>query len=417
MKACVFTLGCKVNQYEGQAIMTALENIGYETFDKFGFADLYVLNTCSVTAEADKKSRQLAARALKFNPKARLIVVGCSSQNNPKLYLGRPQVIAASGSGGKVKAVLAALAAPVSSGKSENSGFGLPDLYEDDLKPSPTKTRGLIKIQDGCDNYCTYCIVPYLRGRSRSRPIASVLAEASQMASGCAEIVLTGVNISAFGRDRDESLLQLVEALAPLKARKRLGSLECGVIDAPLLAAMAQGNFCDHFHLSVQSGSDGVLKRMNRRYTAGEVLQKIGLIRRYFPYAGITADIIAGFTGETEDELKETLLFVERAGLLKAHVFPYSERKGTVAAAKPQLPMAERRRRAALIAAVADRTRNDFLQKNIGRQLEVYFEEETADGLAAGYTSNYIKVYAQATPETLKTVRLKQIYRQGIKGE
>lgn len=409
-KAVVFSLGCKVNQYEGQGMAEFLETLGYDATDSPVEADLYVINTCSVTSEADKKSRQAVARMLKLNPDAKVIVVGCSSQNSAAPYLGKPNVIGVGGVGAKTELIKKAL----------EGGFPvadeLPSCYEDVFFPKQTKTRGLIKIQDGCNNFCSYCRIPYLRGRSRSRAIESVVREAEAAVKCSKEIVLTGVDISSYGKDIGSDLAELMRAL-PRGVRKRLGSLECGVIDSRFLDAAAEYGFCDHFHLSLQSGSDTVLRRMNRHYTAEEYLSKLELIRSYFPLAGITTDVIAGFPGESDAEFEETVATVRRAEFSDIHVFPYSRRAGTKAYDMAQVADEVKTARAHVLLGVKAELKEAFLKKNFGRKAEVYWEEEEKTELT-GFTTNYVKVYNKVgTRGELETVTLGEIYKEGVKAQ
>ena len=419
MKFVVFTLGCKVNIYEGQAMISRLESYGHEATDKLVPADCYIINTCSVTGEADRKSRQTISRVKKLNPSAPVYVCGCRSQNDGNVYAEKDGVKLVCGTSDKigfVDKIVKDFAAGSLDGKAETAVVPPPEVYEDNLFPSHTRTRGLIKIQDGCNNFCSYCVIPYLRGRSRSRSIASIVDEAYKSAEISNEIVLTGVNISAYGRDTGESLTGLIRALGGVKARKRFGSLECSVITREFLEVMDENGFCPHFHLSMQSGSASVLKKMNRHYTPTEFIEKVDLIREIMPFAGITTDIIAGFPTETEENHRETVETLEKIRFSDAHVFPYSERKGTRAAALPQVDKATRIRRAAELASVCDKHRTEFLKKNIGTVREVYLEESDGE-FNVGYTDNYIKVYSSAGVKTCSKHILKEIYKEGIKGE
>ncbi|MDE7394878.1 MAG: radical SAM protein, partial [Clostridiales bacterium] len=276
MKGVVFSLGCKVNTYEGQSIMRTLAEAGAIVSDKLETADFYIINTCSVTAEADRKSRQAVARVLKLNPNALVYICGCGSQNDPDAFLQKDNVRFVSGVGGKGKIAEAVLAdLKKEAHAAENRTCDLPKTYEDELFPHSTRTRSYIKVQDGCNNFCSYCIIPYLRGRSRSRSMLSIVEEATVAAAHSKELVLTGVDISAYGKDIGTDLTALVRALGPLSVRKRLGSLECTVVTDELLHAMRESGFCDHFHLSLQSGSSSVLKRMNRKYTVERYLRAV----------------------------------------------------------------------------------------------------------------------------------------------
>lgn len=412
MKFVVFSLGCKVNQYEGRSIIKELENRGFEATDALEKADCYILNTCSVTAEADKKSRQAVARVLKLNPDAKVVICGCSSQNNPKPYENKPNVRLISGTSGKMSIIDSIMSDIVHGNIVKNP----PSEYEDDLYGELTKTRGFIKVQDGCNNFCSYCIVPYLRGRSRSRKLESIVKEAKSMAEKTLEIVVTGINVSAYGKDISLSLCDLVEALNDIPVRKRFGSLECNVIDERLLSLMVKGGWCDSFHLSMQSGSDRILKKMNRKYTSSIFIEKCDLIRKYFPDAGITTDVIVGFPTETEEDFADTVSTSQRAGFSQMHVFPYSVRPGTVAASLPQVDKAVALSRAKILRDVADDLHARFLTSQLGKIKEVYVEEETEE-YSCGFSSDYIKVYSHEKPGEIVKLKMTEIFRDGIKGE
>ena len=412
MKFVVFSLGCKVNQYEGRSIIKELENRGFEATDALEKADCYILNTCSVTAEADKKSRQAVARVLKLNPDAKVVICGCSSQNNPKPYENKPNVRLIGGTSGKMSIIDSIMSDIVQGNIVKNP----PSEYEDDLYGELTKTRGFIKVQDGCNNFCSYCIVPYLRGRSRSRKLESIVKEAKSMAEKTLEIVVTGINVSAYGKDISLSLCDLVEALNDIPVRKRFGSLECNVIDERLLSLMVKGGWCDSFHLSMQSGSDRILKKMNRKYTSSIFIEKCDLIRKYFPDAGITTDVIVGFPTETEEDFADTVSTSQRAGFSQMHVFPYSVRPGTVAASLPQVDKAVALSRARILRDVADDLHARFLTSQLGKIKEVYVEEETEE-YSCGFSSDYIKVYSHEKPGEIVKLKMTEIFRDGIKGE
>ena len=416
MKFVVFSLGCRVNIYEGQAMVKEFISRGHEATDKLEKADCYVLNTCSVTAEADKKSRQAVARALRINPNAKIAVCGCSSQNDPAAYEKKANVFKISGVGGKMSLVDEILTALEKGETEEETDVKpLPAEYEDDASGEVTKTRGYVKIQDGCNNFCSYCIIPYLRGRSRSRKIESVIREAEEMSKKTNEIVITGVDVSDY-RDGENGLAELVRALGKIPVRKRFGSFDCIVVDENLLNAMKESDFCESFHLSMQSGSDGVLRRMNRHYTSAEFLRVCELIRSVFPKAGITTDVIAGFPEETDEEFYETLETCRRAKFADMHVFPYSVRKGTVAAKMKQVGSETIRRRAAKLRKLADELRAAHLEEQIGETVEVLFEDEE-NGLAVGYTRAYEKVYAAAPTGRILKVKITSPFGEGLKGE
>ena len=383
MKACILTLGCKVNEAESDSLLAGLEARGWETSCVPCAADLYIINTCAVTAEAEKKSRQAVARLKKFNPSAPILVCGCASQRDPEAFSARDGVTVVTGTMRKDR-ILELIGGHGVYLETERAFCELP-------APKRTHTRQNIRIQDGCDRFCSYCIIPYLRGRSRSRNMESVLAEARTCTAR--EIVLTGIDITSY-RDGEHDLGDLLLALKDVPARIRLGSLEEGVVTREFLEKMrAAGNACEHFHLSLQSGSDSVLRAMNRRYTRRQYLDACALIYEYFPDAAITTDIIVGFPTETEEDFKESLSIVEEAGFARVHAFPYSSRPGTVAAKKKQLPAEVKRERMTRMLACAQRAEERYLARFAGRTLTALFEED------GGYTANYIRVYADGARE------------------
>lgn len=383
MKACILTLGCKVNEAESDSLLAGLEARGWETSCVPCAADLYIINTCAVTAEAEKKSRQAVARLKKFNPSAPVLVCGCASQRDPEAFSARDGVTVVTGTMRKDR-ILELIGGHGVYLETERAFCELP-------APKRTHTRQNIRIQDGCDRFCSYCIIPYLRGRSRSRNMESVLAEARTCTAR--EIVLTGIDITSY-RDGEHDLGDLLLFLKDIPARIRLGSLEEGVVTREFLEKMrAAGNVCEHFHLSLQSGSDSVLRAMNRRYTRRQYLEACALIYEYFPDAAITTDIIVGFPTETEEDFKESLSIVEEAGFARVHAFPYSSRPGTVAAKKKQLPAEVKRERMTRMLACAQRAEERYLARFAGRTLTALFEED------GGYTANYIRVYADGARE------------------
>lgn len=412
MKFVVFSLGCKVNTYEGQSMIKELERRGYDATDSLEYADVYIINTCSVTMEADKKSRQAVARVLKLNPNAKIVICGCSSQNNPEQYKNKPNVTIIGGTSGKMSLIDSIMSDIVQ----VNSVKTPPKIYEDDLYAELTRSRGFIKVQDGCNNFCSYCIIPYLRGRSRSRNLEHIVAEAKELAKSTREIVITGINVSDYGKDIGLKLKDLVVALGKIDARKRFGSLECTVITKELLELMRDNGWCDSVHLSMQSGCDGILKKMNRKYTSDFFIEKCDLIRSVFPDAGITTDVIVGFPTETEEDFLQTVATVKRARFSDMHVFPYSLRPGTAAAKLPQVDNEVKTERAKRLRDVADELKFEFLNCRLGKIQEVFIEEKEGD-FSTGYTSNYIKVYSDAPKGALVKLKLTQIFRDGVKGE
>lgn len=399
MKAVVFTLGCKVNEVESACIMAALEKSGWQVDDKLGYADAYVLNTCAVTREAEKKSRQLISRVKKYNPSAKIFVCGCASEKDKQSFLSRGVTFVTGAK--KKQEVLKAFA----------NEFG---CAEQQLPyPKQTKTRAFIKIQDGCNNFCSYCIIPYLRGREASRTVEDIVDEVNN--TPCPEIVLNGINISSF----EGGLSKLISALAGTEKRIRLGSLECNVITEELLTALkGLKDFAPQFHLSLQSGSDAVLKAMNRHYTRAEYLEKCALLYSYFPDAAITTDIIAGFATETEDDFLQSLSIIEEAGFARVHAFAFSPREGTAAYKLKDIPAEIKSERLHRLLKGASYAAEKFALKNLGSSQEI-IAEEYSDGYTCGYTGNYIRVYVACRLETGKkySVTLKNIFKDGVTAE
>lgn len=408
MKVVVYTLGCKVNGVESRSIIRRLEEKGAEVSDELGYADVYVLNTCAVTGLAERKCRQMISRFTCHNPNAKIYVTGCSSQRDASQYEKYGNVVSITGNADKLNisgTIMSDMMAVERVNISPITGE-----FEELTIPAHNRTRDFIKIQDGCNNFCSYCVIPFVRGRERSRGIESIVKEVEIAAERCKEIVLTGINVSAYGNDTGTTLTELITALGNVPVRKRLSSLECAVIDERFLEAMAASGFCDHFHLSLQSGSDSVLRNMNRHYTTSEYLDKVKLIRRFFPNAGITTDIITGFPNETDEDVTETMLFMRKAGFSDAHIFPYSERKGTKAAEMPQLPVELRRERAAKLTAVKNELKTEFLKKQIGKTLSVYAEKG-----GAGHSTNYVLVYTDAPAGSVSDIKIKNLYKKGVR--
>ena len=394
MRIAVFTLGCKTNLYESGQIVSALCAAGHDAFHGLESADVFVLNTCAITAEAEKKSRQLVTRARKLNPNCRVVVVGCASEKNPAQFEGLANVTVVKGVHGKTKVVDEILGEGVDVEQ-------IPSAYEETVTSTQEHTRAFVKIQDGCNNFCTYCIVPYLRGRSRSRRVADVVAEIKQ--ANAAETVITGIDISQFGRDTGESLPMLFAALTNVPTRIRLGSLEAGVVTEELLQSLTHVNFCPHFHLSLQSGCDATLKRMNRKYDTATYFAAVELIRRVFPTAAITTDVIVGFCGETDEEFAQTLAFIQKVGFADVHVFPYSPRQGAVSAKWKDTDPVVKKHRAEVLGELKLQLKEHFALANKGSMQRVLVEE-IVDGKAVGYTPNYLRVYFDADPLTVGTL-------------
>lgn len=401
MKAVIFTLGCKVNEVESASLAAELENRGWQVSDELAPADVYVLNTCAVTKEAEKKSRQLVARAKKFNPQALIYVCGCASQKSEESFLGKG-VRFVCGARKKEEVVNAIV--------SDFGGEGCLSL----CPPKQLKTRAFIKIEDGCNNFCSYCVIPYLRGRVESRPVEDIVEEIKNCTSP--EIVLTGINISAYNA-HPEGLAGLIKEIAFTDKRIRLGSIECRVIDEKLLDALAAlKDFAPQFHLSLQSGSNAVLKAMNRKYSREEYLQKCELIYSKFPDAAITTDIIAGFCGETEEDFCDSLSIIDAAKLSRVHAFAFSPREGTKAYAMQDVPKDVKSERLHRLLKAADAAASRYLTKRLGKVYNVIFEDFDGE-YTTGYTEGYIKVYVSSRQLGRADVKLVSPYKDGAIAE
>lgn len=394
------TLGCKVNQYETEAMEELFEQRGYSLVADNEMADVYVINTCTVTNMSDRKSRQFIRKAKKANPDSIIAVVGCYSQVSPDEVAAIEGVDVIIGTTERNKIVDLCEEAKKHDSKINivrdiRGYYEFEDISIDDIK---SKTRAYIKVQDGCNQYCSYCIIPYARGPIRSRILEDVLGEANKLAQmGFKEIVLTGIHVASYGKDLiDLDLGLLIQEIAKVKdiERIRLSSLEQNIITEDFLEKLlASKKVCNHFHLSLQSGSNSVLKRMNRRYTREEYKGKVDLIRKYMPDAGITTDIIVGFPGETEEEFQETLDFVREIGFSRIHVFKYSKRSGTPAADyKDQVHGSIMNERSKVLIHLGEDLNKAFNDKFMDTRVEVLYEEESEDKLYEGYTSNYIRV-------------------------
>lgn len=396
-KVCVFTLGCKVNQYDSDAMLAVFEHAGFEICEGLEYADVYVINSCAVTAEAEKKSRQSVARILKINPNARIYVCGCASQNNFSQF-AKNNVEYISGTDGKLgfaRKIVNQYVNDEQFDKIVPDGFDISKEFEDNDGVVNLRTRHFIKVQDGCNNFCSYCLVPYVRGRSRSRAVDSVVRELETVKNVAKEVVVTGINLSAYGKDIDTSLANLMIALSKFDFSVRLGSLEVGVITKEFLDATAKiKRFCPHFHLSLQSGDDTVLKQMNRKYNCAQYFDAVQLIRKYYPLAAITTDIIVGFPTETEEQFENSMAFARKVGFSDIHVFPYSSRRGTVAGRMKTLDpdvVTDRQKR---MTAVKKELVDNYLNKQIGMPVNVLFETQE-NGVWCGHAPNYVKVYSK----------------------
>jgi threonylcarbamoyladenosine tRNA methylthiotransferase MtaB len=394
------TLGCKVNQYETQALEHLLIQKGCR--QNADNPDVVIVNTCAVTAESERKCRQMIRHLRRKYPEAILAVCGCYSQLGaaPIQEIGADLIF---GSGNKEEFVDAILAAGCGTDTSMECIDNPFERYKFEPLPSGNyegRTRALLKIQDGCANFCTYCIIPYTRGRPRSLPPEQAVQQAVNLArQGYRELVLTGIEIASYGTDlpgeiRLKDVVRDIAMAAP-ELRIRLGSLEPTVITEPFCEILSScPNVCNHFHLSLQSGSDRILKAMNRKYTSREFYDKIKLLRSYFPNCGITADIIMGFPGETNREVEETISFIRQCAFSQTHIFPYSRRPGTPAdKMQNQISRNEKQKRTQKARDEAAKTREAFQKKQIGLVLSVLFETKE-DGLWCGHSTNYLNVAA-----------------------
>jgi len=395
------TLGCKVNQFETEAMTEILEKDGFKVLPPNEAGDIYIINTCAVTKESERKSRQFINKAKRINPNALVVAVGCSVQlNSEKINKAtKADIIIGTKHKGNIGSIIRDKLNDINCDY-EIDGFQGRESFEE-LKISTVhdKTRANIKIQDGCSQFCSYCIIPYVRGPIRSRSHDDIVEEVKKIAgNGYKEIVLNGIHISSYGRDLHEkdSLIKLIEDIGSIEGieRIRLGSLEPNLINEDFMKRYSSLNkTCDHFHLSLQSGSNSVLKRMNRRYSAEEYKINVELIRKYMPSAGITTDIIVGFPGETDEEFNETMEFVKDIQFSRIHVFKYSMREGTKAAKMTeQVDDAVKSYRSRLLIDLGERISHEFMKKFVGRDLPVLIETEKADNLYEGYTTNYLKV-------------------------
>ena len=425
MKFAFYTLGCKVNQYETQAMEQFLVQRGHEigSFDEH--CDGFVINTCSVTAVADRKNRTVIRRCRRENPQAILAVCGCYAQHDAQ-SLWELGVVVVGGSADREAFVEELLRAAQDRQKHQVLDEALKRRVYQQLPAGglEERTRAMLKVQDGCSNFCTYCIIPYTRGPVRSAALADAVAQAGELAEkGYREIVITGIEIASWGRDLPgkPALTQLVTAIckAVPELRVRLGSLEPRIVTPEFCEEMKQlPNLCPQFHLSMQSGSDSVLARMKRKYDTARFLQSVELLKAAFPGCAITTDMIVAFPGETEEEFEESLQFIRRCGFAAMHIFPYSRRPGTPADKMPgQHNNATKEARSKAAIAVARDLTQAYLEQLEGQTAQVLFEE--AEGAYfTGHTPNYIKVYVPETDlhNTLRTVRLLKPYKDGMLG-
>ncbi|MCQ2508981.1 MAG: tRNA (N(6)-L-threonylcarbamoyladenosine(37)-C(2))-methylthiotransferase MtaB [Lachnospiraceae bacterium] len=444
-KAALHNLGCKVNSYELESMQQMLEKAGYEIVPFEPGADLYLINTCTVTNIADRKSRQMLHKAKKMNPDALVVATGCYAQAKGK-ELEKDEAIDLVIGNNKKQELIEILDSEWKS-REEHSDAGDGDSqriresvidisrtreYEElNIDRTEEHTRAFIKVQDGCNQFCTYCIIPFARGRVRSRRKADVIREVERLAaSGCKEVVLTGIHLSSYGVDleEEENLLSLIQAVHEIEGiyRIRLGSLEPGIVTEEFVQALAElPKVCHHFHLSLQSGCDKTLKAMNRRYNSAEYRERCEVLRKYLEDPALTTDVITGFPGETEEDFAASAAFVDEIDFFETHIFPYSRREGTKAAAFPnQLPEAVKKDRLHVLEEIDRKKRALYLERAVGKEDEVLFEEQVdRDGTLywTGHTMEYRRVFAVSDrnlENEICRVRITGLFGQeGLAGE
>lgn len=412
-KAALHNLGCKVNAYETEAMQHLLEEAGYEIVPFTQKADVYVINTCSVTNMADRKSRQMLHKAKKNNPDSIVVAAGCYVQTSEKEVLNDLSVDIVIGNDRKHDLVrlLEEYSLDSVNDTVDDINDGKHDFEELFIDQTKEHTRAFIKVQDGCNQFCSYCIIPYARGRVRSRRFENVIAEVERLAAnGFKEVVLTGIHLSSYGVDFEEAvgLLELIQAVNAVKGieRIRLGSLEPKIVTEHFASELSKlDKICPHFHLSLQSGCDATLKRMNRKYTTKEYERGCELLRKYFVHPAITTDVIVGFPGETEEEFEQTKAYLEHIHFYEMHIFKYSKRKGTSAAVMPdQVDEQIKAARSEKLIALGHDMSKEFRKFYIGKNEEALFEEKAVIGdkeYFVGYTKEYVKV-AKKTDENLE---------------
>ena len=435
-KAALHNLGCKVNAYETEAMQQLLEEAGYEIVSFHEKADVYVINTCSVTNMADRKSRQMLHRAKKMNPDAAVVAAGCYVQTKEEEAKQDLSIDILIGNNQKNELVsrldeFFAEREPGEDHDKENKVEAVVDINNEpqcfeemSLTKTAEHTRAFVKVQDGCNQFCSYCIIPYARGRVRSRDIESVLKEIRGLAAkGYQEVALAGIHLSSYGVDCEESLLHLIREIHKIDGirRIRLGSLEPQIVTEEFARELASlKKICPHFHLSLQSGCDATLKRMNRKYTAEQYEEGCRLLRKYFEHPAITTDVIVGFPGETEEEFEVTKAFLEKIHFYEMHIFKYSKRQGTRAAVmENQVPEEVKTKRSAELIALSERMSNEFRAYYLGKDEEVLFEEKAdinGEEMYVGYTREYVKV-AAASKESLENVMVRGTITKALTDE
>ena len=408
----VHTLGCKVNQYDTEAMLERFERAGYACVPVREEADVYLINTCTVTGTGDTKSEKLIRRCARLHPDCAIVVAGCLAQRDAERVLGMDNVrlVVGTQARGQVVELLERALAEGTRINAVNSLKGA-DFEALTVSRHEGRTRATMKIQEGCDRWCAYCIIPAVRGPVRSMPLTDVRREAERLAgAGYREIVVTGIHLASYGRGPEDTLLDAIRAVhdAPGVERVRLGSLEPLIVTEDFARELSEmPGLMRQFHLSMQSGSATVLERMRRRYTPEEYLEACDTLRKYMPDCAITTDVIAGFPGETEAEFQETLAFVEKVGFARIHAFPYSRRSGTVADRMPdQIDEGTKHARTNELIGLGNKLEEEFVKGLIGSVQSVLFEVEAGENLAEGYTGQYVRVRAVAEPGSIHRVRI-----------
>ena len=441
-----YTLGCKVNQYETNAVEEIFTQNGYTLTDFDDKSDIYIINTCTVTSMSDRKSRQVIRRAKKNNKDSVVVVMGCYAQNDPDAIIKIEDVNLVVGTKDKNK-IFEEVQKITNHDKVVKVTSIMEEVEFENLSvTSYTKnTRAFVKIQDGCDRYCSYCIIPYTRGRIRSRNISDIVKEVQSLSdNGYKEVVLTGIHIASYGKhlkrsktefipiinsqkedfvQADASLIDVIEEVSKIKNlyRIRIGSVEPIIISEDFLERISKiDKFCPHFHLSLQSGCDDTLKRMNRRYTTDEYKEAVQKIRQYFDTPAITTDIIAGFPGETDEEFEKTYSYLSDINLYEMHIFPFSRRSGTKAYdMKNQIDNDVKHKRSEKLIALANRNKEEFEKGLIGKTFDVLFEQRE-EQYYQGYTKNYVKIYVKTQKDLsgkLLDVRINSFENDKLIGE
>ena len=427
-KVAFYTLGCKVNQYETEAMLELFEKEGYEKAETEDYADVYVINTCTVTHMSDRKSRQYIRRMKKKNPDAIIAVVGCYSQVSPEEILSIDEVNLVMGTNDRKKIVEEVKKIDAIRKVSTVDDIMKVKAFEEiEINKTNGKTRAFMKIQDGCDRYCSYCIIPYARGRVRSRDLESIVKEVENLASnGYKEVVLTGIHVASYGKDIKDSDIKLLDVIKQINdiegiERIRLSSVEPILFTDEFVEAVStMDKVCPHYHLSLQSGCDETLKRMKRRYTTEEYKAIVDRLRANIPNVSITTDVIVGFPGETNEEFDKTYEFLKDIELTHMHVFKYSPRKGTPAATmENQVDPSTKHDRSEKLLQLNEENFNKFGQRMLDKEFNVLFEQKVGDNKYEGLTENYVKVIVESDndiSEQILKVKIKDVKNEFLEG-